>query len=320
MQRSGIAFVLHGAVGGIVAGVLVAVWFLVYDVATTEAFYTPSLLAATMLGEQFQWPTFRLLSTYTVLHLGVFALLGVGTAWFLRTIGVGPGILVGAVFGVGVLNAVHYGGLMMTGVDLLTVLPVGHVVAANLIGGMLMMAYLHRASRAESRLGLATLADHQLLADGLATGLLGAGAVALWFLVVDMMTSVPFFTPAALGSAILLGATTPAEVQVNIGIIAAYSFLHVLAFAVVGWVLAWVAKRIERAPGFWLLAVMAFIVVEALFVAIAGILGGWVLGSLGWLQIGIGNLIAVGAMGTWLWRTHPQLKERLVQEPVATQV
>lgn len=320
MRRSAFDFVLHGLVAGIIAGAVVALWFLTTDVVTTEAFHTPSLLASTILREEYQWPTLRLVLVYSVLHFGVFASLGVATAWFLRATAVAPGLLVGAIFGVGVLNAVHYGGLLVTGVDLLTVLPVVHVVGANLVGGMLMMAYLHRASRSESRLGLASLAERPLVRDGVITGLVGAAAVALWFLVVDIMASIPFYTPAALGSAILLGASSPAEVRLNFGVIGAYSFLHLFAFCGVGVAFAWGAERIERAPGFWLLALMAFIVVEGLFVATAGIVSEWVLGTLGWVQIGVGNLVAIAAMGMWLWQTHPRLRQQLTEREVATQV
>lgn len=320
MQRSGFDLVFHGFVGGLIAGAVVALWFLAVDMVTTEAFYTPSLLASTILREEFQWPTLRLVMVYSVLHFGVFASLGVATAWFLSATNVTPGLLVGAIFGVGVLNAVHYGGLLITGVDLLTVLPVVHVVGANLVGGMLMMAYLHHAWHAETRLGLATIAERPLMRDGVITGLLGAGAVALWFFVVDIMATIPFQTPAALGSAVLLGASSPTDVRLNLGVIGAYSFLHLFAFCAVGIAFAWVAERIERAPGFWLLGLMAFIVVEGLFIATAGIVSAWVLGTLGWIQIGVGNLVAVAAMGAWLWQTHPRLRQQLTKRAVATQV
>jgi hypothetical protein len=315
MQRSTAELTLFGAAGGLIAGAVVAIWFLFVDAATTEALYTPSLLGATIFREEFQWPTLRLALGYSVLHFGVFLALGVATAWLLRTLRVEPGLLVGAVFGIGVLNAVHYGGLLVTGVDLLTVLPVVHVFGANLAGGMLMMAFLHRVLRAESPLGLAAVARYPLLGQGLATGLLGAGAVALWFFVVDILTGIPFSTPAALGSAVFLGADTPQDVQLNVGLIAAYSVLHLAAFSVVGVGFTWAADRIERAPGLWLLALMALIVLEALFVAVVGIVSEWVLGVLGWVQVGIGNLLAVAAMGTWLWRTRPRLREQLAREP-----
>lgn len=311
---------LHGGVGGAIAGTVVAVWFFLVDIATTEPFWTPAVLASVVLNEEFMWPTVRLVASYTVLHYGVFALLGILAVWFLTTVDVAPGLLVGVVFGIGVLNGVHYGGLLVTDANLLTVLPVGHVLAANLAGGMAMMAYLHRALHAAQPLGPRVLERHPLLLRGIGTGLLGAGAVALWLLIVDIMTSIPFYTPAALGSALFLGATSAAEVQLNFSLVAAYTFVHVVAFVVAGVVFVWVAERIERAPGFWLLAFMAFVVLEALFVASAGLFSEWVLGVLGWWAVGIGNAVAVGVMGWWVWRTHPLLQEQFTGRAVETQV
>ena len=73
----------------------------------------------------------------------------------------------GVVYGLGVLNAVHYGAFLATDAQMLTVLPTGHVLAANLLGGMALMAYLHRAAHAESPLGLGVLnAVHYGVASG----------------------------------------------------------------------------------------------------------------------------------------------------------
>ena len=311
---------VHGLVGGLIAGGVVATWFLAVDLIAGQPFATPAALASVMLGDESTDGSFRLVAAYTVVHFGIFALLGMATSWFLAAIGVPPGLLVGAVFGLGVLDSVYYGALLVTGADMLTVLPARHVLAANLMGGMLMMAYLHHAMRAETPLGLAVLRDHTLAADGIAAGLLGAGAVALWFLVVDAWAGTPFFTPAALGSLVFLGATSPLEVQVTPGIVAAYTVLHVAAFSAVGTALVWSAERLERTPGIWLLGIIGFIVLEGLFIGTAVSLGEWVLGAVSWWAVGVGNAIAVTAMGVWIWRTRPLLRRQLMESPVNTMV
>jgi hypothetical protein len=310
---------VHGAVAGILAGLVVAVWFLVLDLVRAEAFHTPAALASVIVGNQGA-PTFRLVAMYTVLHFGVFALLGIGGAFLVRAIGVTPGLLMGAVFGLGVLGTVHYGALLIAGTGALTVLPPLHVLAANLLGGMVMMAYLHRATRAETPLGLGVLREHPLLVRGLITGLIGAGAVALWFLVLDIARGRPFFTPAALGSLLFFGASSPAEVRVDVATIAGYTVVHLAAFAVVGIVLEWSAVRLERAPGMWLMALLTLIILEGLFIGTVGGLSGWVLGALGVWAIIIANLAAVAAMGAWLWLSHPRLRRQALDEPVQTRV
>jgi hypothetical protein len=225
-----------------------------------------------------------------------------------RAAGVPPGLLVGAVFGLVVLTAVHYGALLLTGGRVLDVLPAIHVVVANLLGGMAMMAYLHLATRATTPLGYGVLREHKLVARGLVTGLIGAGAVAVWFLVLDVARGQPFFTPAALGAALLLGATSPVDVQVTVPIVAAYTVLHCVAFGVIGIAVEWVAERVERAPAVVRAAVLAFVLLEALFIGVVGSLSQWVLGAVGYWAVAVGNLLALSSMAMWVLATHPRLR------------
>lgn len=310
---------LQGAIAGILAGAVVALWFLVVDLAGGEVFRTPALLANALVGNEGP-ATFRLVVMYTLLHFGIFALLGMAAAGLLRAIGLAPSLLLGALFGVGVFDGVHYGALLLTGTGVLSVLPPLHVLAANLLGGLVMMAYLHRATHAETRLGLAVLRDYPLGVKGLVNGLVGAAAVALWFLVLDIVRGRPFYTPGALGSLLFLGAASPAEVRVGAALIAAYTVLHLAAFAGVGLLLEWSAGRIERAPGLWLIALLAFITLEALFIGTVSNLSEWVLGDLGFWSIGVANLVAVTAMGSWVWASHPRLRRELMERPVQTRV
>src|SRR5919202_3535437 len=199
MERSRSHALVHGAVGGIAAGLVVALWFLALDLVAGHPFQTPTRLADAVLGGHHVTGA-RLVVAYTVLHFGVFAALGMAAASFLRSINVAPGLLVGAVFGLVVLTGVHYGALILTGGRVLDGLPPAHVVIANLLGGAAMMTYVHFAMRAPTPMGLGALRGHYWLARGFATGLVGAGAVAVWFLVLDVARGQPFYTPAALGA------------------------------------------------------------------------------------------------------------------------
>src|SRR5687768_1053671 len=184
MQQSQANALVHGAVGGIVAGLVVALWFLGVDLAAGQPFATPARLADAVIGGQHA-AGIRLVVAYTVLHLGVFAAIGMAAASFIRATGVAPGLLVGAVFGLVVLTGVHYTALLVTGRRVLAVVPAIHVVVANLLGGMAMMSYLHLAMRSTAPIGYGVLREHRLVARGLVTGMIGAGAVAFWFLVLD---------------------------------------------------------------------------------------------------------------------------------------
>lgn len=319
MKPSRSHFLARGAIAGLAAGAVVALWFLVADLARGEPFQTPALLASA-LAHHTGPVGFQLIAMYTLLHFGIFALLGVAAAAILKGLGLAPSLLLGILFGIGVFDSVHYGGLLLTGTGVLSLLPPLQVLPANILGGLVMMAYLHRATHAETPLGVGVLREYPLLAKGLVTGLVGAGAVALWFLVVDILGNRPFFTPAALGSLLFLGAESPGAVRVDAAIIAAYTMVHLLGFAFAGVLLEWIARRIERAPGMWLVALLFFITLEALFIGTAGSTSGWVLGELGYWSIAIANLAAVAAMGWWVWRSHPRLRQELIDQPVETQI
>jgi hypothetical protein len=307
MQRLQSHALVHGAIGGVIAGLVVALWFLGVDLAAGDAFATPARLAAAVIGGE-QLSGVRLLVTYTVLHLGVFAAIGMVAASFLRATGIAPGLLVGAVFGLVVLTGVHYTALLITGRRVLAVLPAIHVVVANLLGGMAMMSYLHLATRATTPLGYGVLREHRLVARGLVTGLIGASAVAVWFLLLDVARGQPFFTPAALGAALLLGATSPVDVNVTLPIVAAYTVLHLAAFAGIGIAIEWAAERVERAPAVLRAATLAFVLLEALFIGVVGALSQWVLGALGYWAVAIGNVLALASMSMWILATHPKLR------------
>jgi len=311
MRRSSTA--VDGLVGGILAGAVVAAWFLIVDAATTEPFHTPRALASALLGHEPSLSIARLVSVYSVLHFGVFAVLGVCAVWLMRATGETPRVMTGALFGVGALSAVHYGGLLMLGVPMLTLVPPLHVLGANLLGGIAMMLYIHRVTHEESAFGPGMLRQHALIAEGVTIGALGAATIALWFLLLDAVDGRPLFTPAALGSALLLGAQSASDVRLTAGVVGAYTIVHLVAFALVGVAIAWGVRQLERAPGFWLVALLTVIMLEALFLGVMASLAMWVLGAIGLWAVLIGNLLAVAAMGYRIWATRPELRQRFAQ-------
>jgi hypothetical protein len=320
MKRPMQAVLVQGALGGILAGVVVALWFLVVDLAAGQPFRAPAVLAAALFHQEATQATFRLVASYTVLHFGAFTLLGVAMAWAIAPLEAPPRVLLGVVFGLVVLDVVFYTALLLTGARLLHVLPWPHVLGANLLSGVVLMGYLHRAQHDARPFGPIALRRHPLLWRGAITGLIGAAAVAVWFFALDLAAGRPFRTPGALGSALFLGASGAAEIQASLGTVAAYTVVHLAAFAVAGVVFVAVAEQIERAPALLLLGALAFIVLEAVVVTMMALGAEWVLGTLGWWSVGIGNLVAVGGMGWYVWATHPVLRERLRHGPVEVRV
>jgi hypothetical protein len=148
----------------------------------------------------------------------------------------------------------------------------------------------------------------KLLTRGLVTGLFGAAAVALWFFFLDFSDGHPFRTPAALGSALLFGVSKAEGMQVSVGVVAAYSLVHVIAFAVAGTIFVVIAEQVERASSLVLLTVPGAIALEAAAVTGLALGADWVLGALGVWSVLVANVLAVVSMAWYVWRTHPTLR------------
>jgi hypothetical protein len=153
--------------------------------------------------------------------------------------------------------------------------------------------------------------------EGFFTGLLGAGAVAGWFFVVDVIAGQPLFTPAALGQAILFGGVSdPAAVDVAFPPVVGYTMLHVLIFVLVGGIAAAFACQIERSPATLFLAIVLFAVHEFGFYVALALFAQPLLGALAWTNVAVGNAIAAFGMGFYLWRAHPRLRQSLTEHPL----
>jgi len=316
MKRMFNGRIAHGGVGGILAGLTVALWFLVVDSLAGRPFHTPTVLAGAFAGYDITTPTLRVVAVYTVVHLAVFAMLGAAVAELIAALRLPPRLLLGVLFGIVAQELVFYTGLLLTGTSRVALVPWPHVIAANVLSGFVLMTYLHRAQRDEHPLGVAALRGHPLLARGLVTGLIGAGSVALWFFLLDVAAGHPLRTPAALGSALLFGASNVEGVPLNLGAVAAYTVVHVAAFAVAGTLFVAIAEQVERVPALALLVVMAAIVLEAIVVGVLAFGAQWVLGTLGVWSVLVANVLAVALMGGYVWQTHPLLRRRLTREPL----
>ena len=156
----------------------------------------------------------------------------------------------------------------------------------------------------------------RILREGLIAGLIGAGAVAAWFLLVDVIAGGPFFTPAMLGSAVFMGLRDPAAVTVTVAPVASYTLLHVLLFSIAGTVAAALAALVEKFPTTLFLVVVFFAVFEVGFYILVAVLAQPLLGALAWWSVAVGNLIAALGMGFFLWQAHPHIREDLRAHPL----
>lgn len=160
----------------------------------------------------------------------------------------------------------------------------------------------------------------RIMREGFVSGLLGATAVAAWFFVVDLVAGQPFFTPAMLGSAVFWGLRDPAAVEVTFAAVVGYTMLHVVAFALAGSVAAALAAMVDRFPTTLFIVVVFFAIFEVGFYVIVAVLAQPLLGALAWSNVAIGNLIAAGGMGYYLWQVHPHIREELQLHPLGETV
>ena len=156
----------------------------------------------------------------------------------------------------------------------------------------------------------------RILREGFISGMIGAGAIALWFLVVDSVAGHPFFTPSMLGSARFWREMDMGSMQVVFSRVVAYSMVHVLAFVVVGTLAAALALAVEKAPATFFLVIVFFAVFEFGFYVVVAVLAQPILGALAWWNVAIGNALAGFGMGVYLWQMHPRLKAELQAHPL----
>src|SRR5262245_44273044 len=99
----------------------------------------------------------------------------------------------------------------------------------------------------------------EVLGDGVFAGLIGASAVALWFLVVDAALRTPLFTPSLVASAVLLGQPATPEHAVSLSMVSAFTVVHCMAFIAFGIVASWVVDQFQHTPDLPLISIAIFI-------------------------------------------------------------
>ena len=156
-----------------------------------------------------------------------------------------------------------------------------------------------------------TVRPHAVLHEGIVAGVLGATCVAVWFLVVDILAGHALFTPETLGSA-LFRVLGPLPVGESPALhLVVYTVFHYAAFIAVGIIAAQLARAAGDEPSLLLGFVILFVAFEIGFYAFVALLQqATALGALAWPQVLAGNVLAAGAMGWYMWRTHPALGEQ----------
>lgn len=160
-----------------------------------------------------------------------------------------------------------------------------------------------------------------ILAGGLFAGLLGYVVVVVVMAVLNAVVGrSAFHTAAMFGSAIFYGLEDPAALRIAPGPVLAYNMLHVLAFLALGMLTSWLVAKAEEYP------IARFVILIVLIFVAAHVYGAGVifaqplLGPSAWWELGIGSVAAAVAMGWYLLRLHPALRQGLRELPMGEEV
>ncbi len=145
------------------------------------------------------------------------------------------------------------------------------------------------------------------LLEGSTAGMLGALAVAFWFLIIDLGRGGMFTTPALLDGLLLHGGAVPASLRSA----AEYSVVHFAAFVLFGVIASRLLKTSERHPAFFSGVVLLFCVFEFFFLTLVGAVSQEALQTLIWWRIVVSNILATAAVLTFFADRHPWLVARL---------
>lgn len=301
----------NGLVAGLLAGTVLVVLFYFYDLGRGEPLRTPAYMLGALIDRSLE-PGVAVIAVYTAIHYAVWAALGVAAVALLRWAGLPPNVLIGVAYGLFACSVLFYGSLVVTGSDVLHAPAWPAVFFGNALAGLVMFTYLHAVSSEPGITGLASFLEaHPLTRQGIAAGVLGGTAVAVWFLVVDTVLRDPLYTPAALGTLLFRGGGGPENVVVAPGTVLGYTLVHYAAFLLFGVILSGITEQVERHPPLVFGLLLLFVVFELFFVAMVAVLGSWILEALAWWSVLLGNLLAAVTMGTYMWRVHPELRRRL---------
>ncbi len=150
-----------------------------------------------------------------------------------------------------------------------------------------------------------------LYQEGMLAGVLGAAAVAVWFLVLDSLSGRPFWTPTVLGTALFrrgAGLDGADPLPVSFEMVLMFSWIHGMVFAALGGVAARLLGYVERHPSAGFGVLLLFVIFQFGFIAVATVFAQPVLRVLSAWSILVANLLAAAAMAGFLWRRHPALR------------
>lgn len=152
--------------------------------------------------------------------------------------------------------------------------------------------------------------------EGIVTGLLGAGVVALFYLAVDLARGKALMTPTVLGEVFVLRNTDPTFTGPALAPILLYTLLHVIAFIALGLLLAATMRRAETSSLMRYALVQILIAFEIFFYGVLAVMSETARGMFPLWGVLTANTLAAIVMGRYLWRRHPAVAHAIHHTPL----
>ncbi len=295
----------RGAVSGFVGATVVVLWFLGLDLLRGEPLATPHFIAGALLGGT----AGAAIPAYTVLHYMAFLIVGVTASRVMDHLKVTAPTPLGLAMGFLLFDLLFFGTVMATDVDIVNHLGWRPVLIGNLLAGLAVTHTIHRMEPSGRTTWLTRIFERPVVRDGVLLGLVGAAAVALWYLLLDTMAGAALQTPSFLGGVLFAGETGTAGLPINLTWVLGFTVVHVAAFAGLGIALTAVAATAEGRPPILLAALMILVSFEALAMGMVAVLSEFL--PRAWWSVVGANLLAALVMGAILKVRHPTLIQSL---------
>lgn len=157
--------------------------------------------------------------------------------------------------------------------------------------------------------------SHSIGTEGLDVGIIGGLAVAVWFLVLDILRGHPLQTPSLLGQVVLFGESAP-QTGFVFGAFLLYTAFHFLVFALIGMGLVAVVHWSVDNPVVRYALLPIFLAFEVIFYGLLEVLSERTNELFPFWAVVGANTLAALCMGFYLWRRHPALRRSIRETPL----
>jgi hypothetical protein len=158
--------------------------------------------------------------------------------------------------------------------------------------------------------------SHSITSEGTDVGIIGGLAVAIWFLILDVIAGRPLMTPSLLGQVVLMGDSTPDTSNIVFGAILLYTAFHFVVFALIGMGLVALVHWGTENPIVRYALLPVFLAFEVIFYGLLEVLSERTGELFPFWAVVTANTLAALSMGLYLWIRHPAFRRSIQETPL----